>query len=351
VPDPRPVPAPLFMRVVLIGLGAVNVVDGVWALLSPRSFYDDFPAGRGGWVSALPAYNEHLLRDVGSLFIATGIVMVWAGIVLERRLTMVALVSWLVWATPHLVYHLFNLEPYDGFDRVGNVVSLALTVIPPAILLWLLVRQPPAVSGGRAATPSAGAAARIDGVEKPGGPVVAYAYRESRRRLGRVPEPVKVSAHHPGLLFGYGMLELATERASRVDDRTKLLAVMKAAQLTGCEWCLDFGSAESRAHGIPDEDLEALLDHRGSDRFTEAEKLVLDYATGMTRTPVDVPDELFARLREHFDEPQLVEITSAIATENYRSRFNWAFGIGGEGFSEGAYCVPPAGNGTLEKRA
>src|SRR5215207_10340080 len=136
VPDIRPVPAPLFMRVVLVGLGAVQLVDGVWALLAPRSFYDDFPAGRGGWVSALPAFNEHLLRDVGSLSLATGVVLVWAGIVLERRLTMVALVSWLVWATPHLVFHLFNLEPYDTADVVGNVVSLVLTVLLPAILLW-----------------------------------------------------------------------------------------------------------------------------------------------------------------------------------------------------------------------
>jgi AhpD family alkylhydroperoxidase len=341
VPDTRPVPAPLFMRVVLGGLGLVQLVDGLWALLAPRSFYDDFPAGRGGWVSALPAFNEHLLRDVGSLFLATGVVMIWAAVVLERRLTMVALVAWLVWATPHLVYHLFNLEPYDSFDQVGNVVSLVLTVVPPAILLWLLVRQPPAVTGGRAAPPSNGAA-RIDGVEKPAGPLAAYAYRESRKRFGHVPEPVKVTAHHPGLMLGYGMLELATERATRVDERTKLLAVMRTAQLSGCEWCLDFGSAESRSKGIPDEDLKALLDHRASDRFTEAEKLVLDYATGMTRTPVDVSDELFAQLREHFDEAQLVELTSSIAIENYRSRFNWAFGIGGEGFSEGAYCVPPA---------
>jgi AhpD family alkylhydroperoxidase len=342
MPDPRPVPAPLFMRVVLGGLGLVQLVDGLWALLAPRSFYDDFPAPRGGWVSALPAYNEHLMRDVGALFLATGVLMVWAAIVLERRLTFVALVVWLLWATPHFVFHMFNLEPYDGVDRVGNVVSLALTVLPPAILLWLLIRQPPAVSGGRAADPGDGAAARIDGVEKPSGPIVAYAYRESRKRFGHVLEPVKVTAHHPGLMLGYGMLEMATERATLVDERTKLLAVMKAAQLSGCEWCLDFGSADSRAHGIPDEDLKGLLDHHASERFTEAEKLVLDYAIGMTRTPVDVSDELFASLREHFDEAQLVELTSAIATENYRSRFNWAFGIGGEGFSEGAYCVPPA---------
>ena len=62
----------------------------------------------------------------------------------------------------------------------------------------------------------------------------------------------------------------------------------------------------------------------------------------MTQTPVDVPEALFARLREHFGEAKLVELTSAIAWENYRSRFNHAFGIEAENFSEGAVCAVPA---------
>ena len=66
---------------------------------------------------------------------------------------------------------------------------------------------------------------------------------------------------------------------------------------------------------------------------------MLEYAEAMTRTPVDVSDELFARLREHFDERQIVELTMAIGLENLYSRSNWAFGIEGEGFTEGMYCV------------
>lgn len=62
----------------------------------------------------------------------------------------------------------------------------------------------------------------------------------------------------------------------------------------------------------------------------------------MTQTPVEVHDQLFARLRECFSEAELVELTSAIAWENYRSRFDHAFGIEGENFSEGAVCAIPA---------
>jgi alkylhydroperoxidase family enzyme len=61
----------------------------------------------------------------------------------------------------------------------------------------------------------------------------------------------------------------------------------------------------------------------------------------MTRTPVEVPEALFAKLRKLFDEPQLVELTATIAWENYRARFNHAFGIEAEGFSEGAFCALP----------
>jgi alkylhydroperoxidase family enzyme len=71
------------------------------------------------------------------------------------------------------------------------------------------------------------------------------------------------------------------------------------------------------------------------------ERLVLEYADAMTRTPVEVPDALFARLREKFSEAELVELTSTIAWENYRARFDHAFGIEAENFAEGAACALP----------
>jgi alkylhydroperoxidase family enzyme len=86
-----------------------------------------------------------------------------------------------------------------------------------------------------------------------------------------------------------------------------------------------------------------LPNYQESALFSPTEKLVLEYATLMTRTPVEVPDALFAKLRETFNEPQMVELTATIAWENYRARFDHAFGIEGEGFSEGAFCALPVG--------
>jgi alkylhydroperoxidase family enzyme len=77
------------------------------------------------------------------------------------------------------------------------------------------------------------------------------------------------------------------------------------------------------------------------------ERIVLEYADAMTHTPVDVPEALFARLREKFTDAQLVELTATIAWENYRARFDHAFGVEGEGFSEGRFCaLPVVGNKT-----
>ncbi len=102
---------------------------------------------------------------------------------------------------------------------------------------------------------------------------------------------------------------------------------------------MDIGSAVGRGLGITDQQLRDLASYQESQAFSDLEKRVLEYSERMTRTPVDVPDELVARLREDFDEAELVELTAAIAWENYRARFNHALGIGAQGFSEGAFCA------------
>jgi hypothetical protein len=141
----RPGPSGTACRLVLGLLGAVQLTDGAYALFAPRSFYDDFPVGRG-WVEALPAYNEHLVRDVGSLFLATAVVLVVAAIYLDRRLVIVALASFLVYSLPHLIYHLLNLGSFATGDAIAEAVSLSLTVVAPAVLLVMILRAPPSDS-------------------------------------------------------------------------------------------------------------------------------------------------------------------------------------------------------------
>ena len=88
-------------------------------------------------------------------------------------------------------------------------------------------------------------------------------------------------------------------------------------------------------------DLTALVEG-DLDALGEAEALVVRYAEAMTAVPVEVPDALFDELRARLSPEQIVELTAAIAWENYRARFNHALGMESEGFSEGAFCpIPP----------
>jgi alkylhydroperoxidase family enzyme len=71
---------------------------------------------------------------------------------------------------------------------------------------------------------------------------------------------------------------------------------------------------------------------RDSQVFSEAERVALDYAERMTTTGQSVDDVLFARLKQHYSEAQIVELTAAVALENFRSKFNPALGIEAQGF-------------------
>ncbi len=71
---------------------------------------------------------------------------------------------------------------------------------------------------------------------------------------------------------------------------------------------------------------------RESKAFSELERVALEYAERMTYTGQKVDDELFARVKAHFSEPQVVELTAAVALENFRSKFNPALGVEAQGF-------------------
>jgi AhpD family alkylhydroperoxidase len=181
-----------------------------------------------------------------------------------------------------------------------------------------------------------------------------FARRGLEKLTGRSPdgiiEPLEVYGHLPGLLTGYAVFEQASAMSRRLPRRLQALAEVKTSTLTHCEYCIDISSQVSRQWGLTDEELLALPRYRTSGLFSELDILVLDFAVGMTRTPVDVPDEVVDRLRQHLDAAQLVELTHHVALENMRNRFNAALGIGAAGFSEGMVCAAPipAGEGEGE---
>jgi alkylhydroperoxidase family enzyme len=170
---------------------------------------------------------------------------------------------------------------------------------------------------------------------------VGIVYSLTQRRLGKVIMPIQVTAHLPKIFWGYIQMEQSQASSKLIDPKLKGLAELRVATLVGCPFWIDIGSAVGRASGITTAQIANLSSYRTDFNFSDIERVVLEYADAMTRTPVEVSEALFAKLRERFSEAELVELTSGIAWENYRARFDHAFGIEAENFTDGAVCALP----------
>ncbi len=128
--------APRAARIALALLLVQGLFVGAWAALWPRSFYDDFPGGGRAWVAADGPYNEHLVRDFGDLNLALAAVTLVALLAFTRWVVLAAALGWIVYGTPHLIYHLRHLDLYDTSDKVANVAALVLALVLPIVVLF-----------------------------------------------------------------------------------------------------------------------------------------------------------------------------------------------------------------------
>ena len=162
--------------------------------------------------------------------------------------------------------------------------------------------------------------------------------RGSRVAYGRELSSSRVYAHHPRLSLDFMRFNRAAERGKRVPKALSELAVLKAATMVGCEFCIDISSEYVRRAGLTDEQLLALHEARESGLFDADQLLVIELAEGMTATPGEVSDELMERVVARFGDKGTLELVHLIAWENTRARANIALGVGPAGFSEGRAC-------------
>jgi hypothetical protein len=121
-------------RVCLALIAAFMLPTALQAAFWPQSFFDDFPMGRSWIAHQGDAYNEHLVRDVGALFLAMVIVTAWA--VWRRGPYRPIAVAWLAQGALHLVYHAGHLDGYAGIDKIGLVGSLVAVPALAIVTLW-----------------------------------------------------------------------------------------------------------------------------------------------------------------------------------------------------------------------
>lgn len=133
--------SPLSARVALwiLFLSAASI--GALAALAPHAFYADFPFF-AHWVELLPPYNEHLVTDVGGLYLGFAVLFAWAAITLAPTLVRAACVAWLLTATIHLTFHATHLEGFGTADGVAEIASLAFLLVPPLVAIWTVGPTP-----------------------------------------------------------------------------------------------------------------------------------------------------------------------------------------------------------------
>jgi hypothetical protein len=129
------------VRAGLVQLGVIQGAVALWALFGPRSFYDDFPVSGANWVSAHPAYSEHLVRDYGASFLAISVLALIAAWIDERRLTITALVVWLVAAVPHAIFHFAHSDMPPGTSGTLSLITSGINVLAPIVLLVLVMKE------------------------------------------------------------------------------------------------------------------------------------------------------------------------------------------------------------------
>jgi hypothetical protein len=111
----------------LVLIAVFMLPAGVQAALFPRSFFDDFPLGRGWVVDTGGPYNEHLVRDVGVLFVALIVATVWTA--WTRAGDRAVAAAWIVQGIGHLAFQAAHLDHLSRADRAGLLISLIIVVV------------------------------------------------------------------------------------------------------------------------------------------------------------------------------------------------------------------------------
>lgn len=102
----------------------------------------------------------------------------------------------------------------------------------------------------------------------------------------------------------------------------KRLVAYMASRTHGCSYSMAHAAEAAHRVGLDDARLEAVVDYRGSPLFSEAERVALDYAIAAASQPNAVTDELFARMKAHWTDAQIVEITAAVALNGFLNRWS-----------------------------
>jgi AhpD family alkylhydroperoxidase len=154
-----------------------------------------------------------------------------------------------------------------------------------------------------------------------------------RRKYGMELESARIWGRLPRAFLALTLLYRALERrGSPIDPALRALILVRISQINWCAFCVDLNGAAALERSVAPEKLAALPDYECSPLYAEREKAALAYAEALTDSARRVDDARFARLRSHFDEQAVLELTALAAFQNLSSKFNAALAIPAQGF-------------------
>lgn len=132
---------PRWVRIGLVAIGLPNAAAGLWAVLAPEGWYDKFPGWDPRLVAAEPPFNAHLVTDAGSGLLASGLVLLAAAWLADRRSVQLAIVAFLAFDVPHTAWHAAN--PSDGLTSAEDAQNVAVLIfsVVAAVALFLGSRR------------------------------------------------------------------------------------------------------------------------------------------------------------------------------------------------------------------
>jgi len=143
------------------------------------------------------------------------------------------------------------------------------------------------------------------------------------RILGFVPNSLLTMQRRPKMVKGFGELTKGVmDPEGAVDLGLMRLIAHFASRAAGCQYCEAHSLVAAQIHGISQDKLDAIWDYQTSSLYSEAERAALDFALAAGAVPNDVDAELFARLRKHWSEEQIVQILGAVCLYGFLNRWN-----------------------------
>ncbi len=128
---------PRWVRLALIALALPSLLTGLWAVVSPQGWFDEFPGFDPRLVAAEPPFNAHLASDAGAGLLASGVVLILAALLADSRSVRLALVANATFAIPHAAWHTVN--PSDPLTDGQNLQNAGTLIFAAAATITLYV--------------------------------------------------------------------------------------------------------------------------------------------------------------------------------------------------------------------